>query len=147
MVWWVNAERWINSQPPSSSPTFVDLLLLIFGLQPPPTGKTWRQNTKRNLLHVTTNMHGLYKLKLRPNGSASADDQVRCGDIHRSSASPRPPCDGTPSASVWPSPRQTPGPSCPYPSDRTPHDATMKPVVAPSAWFSHSDLDKKESDG
>ena len=36
--------------------------------------------------------------------------QVRYGDIHRSSASPRPPCDGTPSASVWPSPRQTPGP-------------------------------------
>ena len=29
----------------------------------------------------------------------------RCGDIRRSSASPRPPCVGTPSASVWPSPR------------------------------------------
>ena len=40
--------------------------------------------------------------------------------ICRSSASPRPPCDGTPSSSVWPSPRQTPGPSCPYPPDRTP---------------------------
>ena len=36
--------------------------------------------------------------------------QVRYVSIHRSSASPRPPCDGTPSASVWPSPRQTPGP-------------------------------------
>ena len=46
--------------------------------------------------------------------------QVRCGDKRRSSASPRPPCDGTPSSSVWPSPRQTPGSSCPYPSDRPP---------------------------
>ena len=37
--------------------------------------------------------------------------QVRSGmgGIHRSSASLRPPCDGTPAASVWPSPRQTPG--------------------------------------
>ena len=26
----------------------------------------------------------------------------------------RPPCDGTPSASVWPSPWQTPSPPCPY---------------------------------
>ena len=32
----------------------------------------------------------------------------RCGGICRSSASPCPHCDGTPSASVWPSPRQTP---------------------------------------
>ena len=43
--------------------------------------------------------------------------QVRSGmgGIRRSSASPRPPpCDGIPSPSVWPSPRQTP---CPYPSD------------------------------
>ena len=45
---------------------------------------------------------------------------IRCGGIRRSSASPRPPCDDTPSASVW----QTPGPPCPYPSDRTPPDAT-----------------------
>ena len=37
--------------------------------------------------------------------------QVRYGGIRRSSASPRPPCDGTPSASVWPSPRQTSGPA------------------------------------
>ena len=29
---------------------------------------------------------------------------------------------------------------------RTPPDATMKPVDAPSAWFSPSDLDRKESD-
>ena len=46
--------------------------------------------------------------------------QVRYGGVRRSSASPRPPCDGTPSSSVWPSPRQTPDPSCPYPSDRPP---------------------------
>ena len=32
--------------------------------------------------------------------------QVRYGGIRRNSASPRPPYDGTPSASVWPSPRQ-----------------------------------------
>ena len=73
--------------------------------------------------------------------------QVRCGVIRRSSASPRPPCDGIPSASVWPSPIHTPGPTRPYPSDRPPPDAYMKPVDAPSAWSSLSDLDKKESDG
>ena len=56
--------------------------------------------------------------------------QVRYGGIRRSSASPRPPCDGTPSASVCPSPRQTPAPPCPYSSDRTPHDPTMKRVDA-----------------
>ena len=72
---------------------------------------------------------------------------VRCGYMHRSSASPRPHCDGTPSASVWPSHRQTPCPSCTHPSDRTPPDATMKRVGAPSAWTSPYDLDRKESDG
>ena len=65
--------------------------------------------------------------------------QVRYGGIHRSSPSPRPPCNGIPSASVWPSPRRTPGPPCPYPSFRTPLDATMKPVDATSLWSSHSD--------
>ena len=77
------------------------------------------------------------------------------GGILRSSASPRPPCDGNPSASVWPSPRQTPCPPCPHLSDRTPQqphcyrtpDATIKPVDAPSAWSCPSDLDKKKSDG
>ena len=48
---------------------------------------------------------------------------------------------GTPSAIVWPSPSQTPVPSCTYPSDRP--DATMKPVDAPSAWSSPSHLDEK----
>ena len=56
---------------------------------------------------------------------------VRYGAIRRCSASPRSPCDGTPSASIWPSPRQTPGPSCPYPSDRTTPDAIIK-LVSPS---------------
>ena len=70
--------------------------------------------------------------------------QVRYGCIRRSIASSRPPCDGIPSASVWQSPRQAPGPPCPYPSDRTPPDAIMKRVGAPSAWTSPSDLDKKE---
>ena len=31
-----------------------------------------------------------------------------------------------PPTSVWPSARQTPGPSCPYPSDKPPPDATTK---------------------
>ena len=62
--------------------------------------------------------------------------QVRYGGIRRSSASPRPSCDGNTSASVWPSPRQTPGPPCTYSSDRTPPDATMMRVGAPSAWSS-----------
>ena len=69
--------------------------------------------------------------------------QVRYDGIRRSSASPRPPCDSTSPAFVWPSPRQTQGPSCPYPSDRNPPDATMKLVDAPSAWTSPSDLVKK----
>ena len=56
----------------------------------------------------------------------------------------RPTCDCTPSASAWPSPRQSPGPSCPYPSDRTPPDATMKRVDASLAWSSPSDLDNKK---
>ena len=73
--------------------------------------------------------------------------EVRYGGIRRSSASPRPPCDGTPSASVWPSPRQTPGPPCPYPSDRTPPDATMKRVEAPFAFSSHSDLERRAWNG
>ena len=34
-------------------------------------------------------------------------------------------------ASVWPSPRQTPGQSCPHPSDRVPPYATTKRVGAP----------------
>ena len=39
------------------------------------------------------------------------------------------------------------GPSCPYPSDRSPSDATMKPVAVSSAWTRPSDLGKNESDG
>ena len=68
--------------------------------------------------------------------------QVRYGDLRRSSASPRPPCDGTPSTTVWPSPRQTPGPSWPYPSDRTPPDASgylyfkwPELITVSSTWF------------
>ena len=41
--------------------------------------------------------------------------------------------------SVWPSPKQTAGPPRLYFSDRSPHDADMKPVDAPSTWFSHSE--------
>ena len=62
-------------------------------------------------------------------------------------ALPRPSCDGSPSASVRSSLRQTSGPPCPYPSARPPPDATMKPVNAPSVWSSHSDLGKKKSGG
>ena len=43
----------------------------------------------------------------------------------------RSPCDGTPSASVWPSLRQTPSPSCPYPSDRTPPSEPWSVRAAP----------------
>ena len=65
----------------------------------------------------------------------------KCGEIRRSSASPRPPCDGISSVSeaeviplpsqidslsIWPSSRQTPDPPCPYPSDRTRPDAITK---------------------
>ena len=75
-------------------------------------------------------------------------DEVRYGGIRRGSASPRPPCDGTPSASVsrWSILQADARPAMPYPSDGTPPDATMKRVGAPSAWTSPSDLDKKESD-
>ena len=49
--------------------------------------------------------------------------QVRYGGIRWIADASRPPCDGTISASVWPSPRQTPGLPCPYPLDRTPPEA------------------------
>ena len=39
--------------------------------------------------------------------------QGQVGGIRRSSASPRPPCDGTHSATVLPPPRRTPGPQTP----------------------------------
>ena len=64
--------------------------------------------------------------------------QLRYWGIRRSSASPRPHCDGTPAASVWPSPRQSPGPPCPHPSDRTPHEATQKIFL--SRLFNLSEL-------
>ena len=70
---------------------------------------------------------------------------VRSGQVcgqRRSSASPRPPCDGTPSAFVWPSPRQTPSPSCLCPSDRTPPDATTKYAGGSHAWSIPPDPDK-----
>ena len=66
--------------------------------------------------------------------------QVRSGDIRRSSAPPRPPCDGTIA-------QQTPCSPCPYPSDRTPLDATMKRVDTPAAWSSHSEPDETQPDG
>ena len=112
-----------------------------------PQGLPWHQqqvnwNSPLLFLHFISHMsvYLLDKCEIR-----SSQGQV--WGIRRSSASPRPPCDGTPSASVWPSPRRTPGPLCPYPSDRTPPDATMKPVDAPSARTTPSDLHKKESDG
>ena len=46
----------------------------------------------------------------------------------------------------WPSARQTPGPSCPYPSDKPPPDATTK-HGGPSVRSSPSDPDKSGSDG
>ena len=41
---------------------------------------------------------------------------------------------GTRSASVWPSPRQTPGPSRPYSPDRLPPDTNTKHASDISAW-------------
>ena len=70
--------------------------------------------------------------------------QVSYGGIRRSSASPCPPRTSTTSVAVWPSPRQTPGRPCPYPSNMTQPDATMKRVDAPSSWTRPSDLDRKE---
>ena len=43
--------------------------------------------------------------------------QVRPGQVSGHTPEQR---DGTPSSSVWPSPMQTPGPPCPYLSDRPP---------------------------
>ena len=57
----------------------------------------------------------LCKIRVR---DAPTTDQITYSVIRRSSGSPRPPCDGTPLASVWALPRQTPGLSCPYSSDR-----------------------------
>ena len=65
---------------------------------------------------------------LAMNSFTIKSSQVRSGmgAIRRSSASPRPSCDGTPSSSVWTSPRQTSVPPCPYPSDKTPPDAACE---------------------
>ena len=82
--------------------------------------------------HAWKQMATKVHFHLLPDKGGTGTDQVRCRG--RGSASPRPRCDGTPSASVWSSPRQTPGPPCPYPSDRPPHDATMMHTGGPSAW-------------
>ena len=100
----------------------------------------------QNKMHGTINIINWSKL-IKKISILFNQVRVRYGGIRQSSASPRPFCDGAPSSSVWPSPRQTPGPSCPYSLDRTPPDANMKSVDAPSAWSSPSDVGKKESDG
>ena len=97
------------------------------------------------ILKFTTSNERYYRVRNMTHNTVTSQDQVRYGGIRRSSASPRPPSDGTPSASVRPSPRQTPGPLRPYPSDRVPPDANMMPVDAPSAWSTPSDLGRKES--
>ena len=58
----------------------------------------------------------------------------------------RPPCDGTPSASVWPLPGQSPGWPHQYPSLRPPHDAIRKHAGGPSVWPRPSDEDKTRFD-
>ena len=101
-----------------------------------PTGY-FRSLYPLNFIKYIFSVFSIYVFRLWASG------QFRYGDIRRSSVSPRPTCDGIPSASVWPSPRQTPDPPrppCPHPSDRNPPDATMKRVDALSAWSSHSDL-------
>ena len=59
------------------------------------------------------------------------------------SASPHPPSDSSPPATVWPLSRQTPGPPCPYPLERPPPDAIIKDAVGSSAWSSPR-IPKKE---
>ena len=54
-------------------------------------------------------------------GQGKAYGDIRRSSVHLAAVLPRP--------SLWPSPRQTQGPPCPYPSDRTPPVATMKPVA------------------
>ena len=67
-------------------------------------------------------------------GMRTMTGRVKHGGIYRSSALRHPPCDGTTSASVWPSSRYTRAPSYPYTSDRTPPVAvTMKHAVGPCA--------------
>ena len=68
-------------------------------------------------IHSPSLLYFIFSLLPFPCLGFSSTMYVRSG---MGNASPRPPCDGTPSDSVWPSPKQTPGPSCPYPSDRTP---------------------------
>ena len=84
------------------------------------SGEFYDQSMSSGILIVIFNLAEWPRLaQVTSRRSARSDGhQVRYGNIRRSSASPRPPCDGTPSASVWSSPRQTPGPSCPYPSER-----------------------------
>ena len=70
--------------------------------------------------------------------------QVRYGGIRWSSASPpRPSCDGSRS-SVWPSPRQTPGPPCPYPSDSPPSDHRPGRRQAHYAHILQIDIDQTQ---
>ena len=107
--------------------------------------------TSNSMTH--TNISVLNRLNIRMMTSHHCENictdirLIRYGGIRRSSASPRSPRDGIPSASVCPSPRTKRGLPCPYPSDRTSRDANMKPVDAPSVWSSTTVLDKKESDG
>ena len=79
-----------------------------------------------------------------PLRSLSLSGQFSVSYIRQSSASPRPPCDGTISlVSVWPSPRQTPGPPGSYSSNSI---EDLKHVVGHMAWSGLSDFDKTESD-
>ena len=73
------------------------------------------------------------------NCSISGSGQDTCE--RRSSASPRPPCDGTPSASVWPSPRPPMPVSFRKDSSWRNHEACGRH----SAWTSPSDHLKKEA--
>ena len=73
---------------------------------------------KSLLLHVF-NVFDIVLSDLSGDGRNNTISKVRYRDIRRSSGSPRPPCDGIPPASVWPSSRQTTGLPCSYPADRT----------------------------
>ena len=69
---------------------------------------------------------------------------VRCGSMRQSSGSLRPLSTSTPGASIWPSPRQMPGPS-PSPWDADQPAATTRHVVSPLTSSTHEAPSLRES--
>ena len=85
-----------------------------------------------------------YGMDHAPDTSPTHSGQVRNGSMHRSSASLHPLSAGTPGASVWPSPRQMPGPSK-APRDANQPATTTRHVVSPLASSTHEAHSLRES--